>query len=84
MNIPENYPGRGKWLALPGYGVLFRGSERQLHAEAQPALNVYNVTNELGLTEGNANSGVTQKVVNGLLLRPRIVVPCAGILTYKF
>jgi hypothetical protein len=48
-------------------------------------VNVFNVTNVLGLTEGNPNSGVTEKVVNGYFYARGITGPNAVVtLSYKF
>jgi len=79
------YPDVGNGFALPGYGVLSVGANVNFTPKLNLNLNVYNVTNELGLTEGNANSGVTQKVVNGYFYGRGIVGPNALVsLTYKF
>jgi iron complex outermembrane receptor protein len=75
----------GNALALPGYGVLSVGANVNFTPKLNLNLNVYNVTNELGLTEGNPNSGVTQTVVNGFFYGRGIVGPNAQVaLTYKF
>jgi outer membrane receptor protein involved in Fe transport len=79
------YPDVGNGLSLPGYGVLSVGANVNFTPKLNLNLNVYNVTNQLGLTEGNANSGVTQKVVNGYFYGRGITGPNALVsLTYKF
>jgi iron complex outermembrane recepter protein len=79
------YPDVGNGFVLPGYGVLSVGANVNFTPKLNLNLNVYNVTNELGLTEGNANAGVTQKVVNGYFYGRGIVGPNALVaLTYKF
>jgi outer membrane receptor protein involved in Fe transport len=79
------YPDVGNGLSLPGYGVLSVGANVNFTPKLDLNLNVYNVTNELGLTEGNANAGVTQKVVNGYFYGRGITGPNALVsLTYKF
>jgi len=79
------YPDAGNGFALPGYGVLSVGANVNFTPKLNLNLNVYNVTNQLGLTEGNPNSGVTQKVVNGYFYGRGITGPNALVaLTYKF
>lgn len=79
------YADAGNGVALPGYGVLSAGTTVNFTPKLNLDVNVYNVTNTLGLTEGNPNSGVTQSVVNGYFYARGIVGPNALIaLTYKF
>jgi outer membrane receptor protein involved in Fe transport len=79
------YPDAGNGFSLPGYGVLSVGANVNFTPKLNLNLNVYNVTNQLGLTEGNPNSGVTQKVVNGYFYGRGITGPNALVaLTYKF
>ena len=79
------YTDAGNGLALPGYGVLSVGANVNFTPKLNLNVNVYNVTNQLGLTEGNPNSGVTQTVVNGFFYGRGIVGPNAQVaLTYKF
>jgi outer membrane receptor protein involved in Fe transport len=81
----EVYADAGNGLALPGYGVLSVGGNAQLGTNLNLNLSVYNVTNQLGLTEGNPRQGVTQAVVNGYFYGRGIVGPNAQVsLTYKF
>jgi outer membrane receptor protein involved in Fe transport len=63
--VGKIYTDAGNALALPGYGVLSVGANVNVTPRLNLNINVYNVTNQLGLTEGNPNSGVTQAVVNG-------------------
>lgn len=79
------YADAGNGLALPGYGVLSVGANVNLTPKLNFNVNVYNVTNQLGLTEGNPNSGVTQAVVNGYFYGRGIASTNAlASLTYKF
>ena len=79
------YPDAGNGFSLPGYGVLSVGANVNFTPKLNLNLNVYNVTNQLGLTEGNPNAGVTQKVVNGYFYGRGITGPNALVsLTYKF
>jgi iron complex outermembrane receptor protein len=79
------YQDVGNGLALPGFGVLSVGANVNFTPKLNLNLNVYNVTNQLGLTEGNPNAGVTQKVVNGYFYGRGITGPNALVaLTYKF
>jgi iron complex outermembrane recepter protein len=56
------YTDVGNGLALPGYGVLSVGSNVNFTDRINLNLNVWNVTNKLGLTEGNPNSGISETV----------------------
>jgi outer membrane receptor protein involved in Fe transport len=79
------YADSGDGLALPGYGVLSVGSNFNVAENLNLNLNVWNVTNQLGLTEGNPRQGLTQAVVGGYFYGRGIVGPNAMVsLTYKF
>jgi outer membrane receptor protein involved in Fe transport len=83
--IGKVYADAGNGLALPGYGVLSVGGNVQVGPNLNLSASVYNVTNELGLTEGNPRQGQTQSVVNGYFYGRGIVGPNAQVsLTYKF
>jgi len=56
------YTDVGNGLALPGYGVLSVGTNVNFTDRMNLNLNVFNVTNALGLTEGNPNSGISETV----------------------
>jgi iron complex outermembrane receptor protein len=56
------YTDVGNGLALPGYGVLSVGTNVNFTDRMNLNLNVFNVTNVLGLTEGNPNSGISETV----------------------
>jgi outer membrane receptor protein involved in Fe transport len=55
----------GNGLSLPGYGVLSAGFNLNLSDRVGLNLNVDNITDEVGLTEGNPRQGQTQSVTNG-------------------
>jgi iron complex outermembrane receptor protein len=76
----------GNGLALPGYGVLSVGSDINFTDRIHLNLNVWNVTNALGLTEGNPNSGITETVgSNGYFYARGIAgTNATATLTYKF
>jgi iron complex outermembrane receptor protein len=79
------YADAGNGVALPGYGVLSVGANVNFTPKLNLNVNVYNVNNTLGLTEGNPNSGVTQAVVNGYFYARGIAGTNALVaLTYKF
>jgi iron complex outermembrane recepter protein len=80
------YTDVGNGLALPGYGVLSVGSNVNLTDRINLNLNVWNVTNKLGLTEGNPNSGISETVgFTGYFYARGIAGPNAtATLTYKF
>ena len=75
----------GNGVALPAYGVLSVGANVNFTPKLNLNVNVFNVNNTLGLTEGNPNSGVTQAVVNGYFYARGIAGPNAMVtLSYKF
>jgi iron complex outermembrane recepter protein len=84
-----NYIGRifadnGNQVALPGYGVLSIGAIVNVTPKLALNVNVENVTNALGLTEGNPRQGFTQQIVNGYFYGRGIVGPTALVsLTYR-
>jgi iron complex outermembrane recepter protein len=79
------YADAGNGVALPGYGVLSVGANVNFTPKLNLNVNVYNVNNTLGLTEGNPNSGVTQAVANSYFYARGIAGPNALVaLTYKF
>jgi len=83
--IGKIYADSGDGLALPGYGVLTLGGFVNITPRLTFNLSVDNVTNELGLTEGNPRQGNTQAVVNGLFYGRGIVGTNAVFsLTYRF
>ena len=80
------YTDVGNGLALPGYGVLSVGTNVNFTDRINLNLNVWNVTNKLGLTEGNPNSGISETVgFTGYFYARGIAGPNAtATLTYKF
>jgi iron complex outermembrane recepter protein len=80
------YADAGNGVSLPGYGVLSVGANVNFTPKLNLNVNVYNVNNTLGLTEGNPNSGVTQQVTSsGYFYARGITGPNALVaLTYKF
>ena len=53
-------------LPLPGYGVLTLGGSLNLSDRAMFSVSVDNVTNKIGMTEGNPRQGLTQTTaING-------------------
>jgi len=79
------YPDAGNGFALPSYGILSVGANVNFTPKLNLNVNVFNVTNVLALTEGNPNSGVTEKVVNGYFYARGITGPNAVVtLSYKF
>jgi iron complex outermembrane receptor protein len=75
----------GNQVELPGYGVLSVGAIANLTPSLALNVSVENVTNVLGLTEGNPRQGFTQQIVNGYFYGRGIVGPTALVsLTYQF
>jgi iron complex outermembrane recepter protein len=83
--VGKIYADSGDGLALPSYGVLTLGGFVDLTDRLTLNVSVDNVTNELGLTEGNPRQGNTQQVVNGYFYGRGIVGTNAVFsLSYKF
>jgi hypothetical protein len=80
------YTDVGNGLALPGYGVLSVGANVNFTDKMNLNVNVWNVTNKLGLTEGNPNAGITETVTpSGYFYARGIAGTNATVaLTYKF
>ncbi|MDE1147166.1 MAG: TonB-dependent receptor [Azospirillaceae bacterium] len=75
----------GNQVELPGYGVLSIGAIYNVTQATTLNVSVDNVTNELGLTEGNPRQGFTQEIVNGYFYGRGIVGTNAMVsLTVKF
>jgi len=75
----------GDQVELPGYGDLAIGAIYNLNEHATLNVNIDNITNSLGLTEGNPRQGFTQSIVNGFFYGRGIVGTTALVsLTYKF
>jgi hypothetical protein len=75
----------GNQVELPGYGVLSIGAIANITPNLALNVSVDNVTNVLGLTEGNPRQGFTQQIVNGYFYGRGIVGPTALVsLTYRF
>ena len=85
MYIGRIYADNGDQVPLPGYGVLGIGAIGNITPNLTLNVSVDNVTNALGLTEGNPRQGFTQSVVNGYFYGRGIVGPTALVsLTYNF
>jgi outer membrane receptor protein involved in Fe transport len=83
--IGQFYADSGDSLSIPGYGVLTLGSIVNLTPKLQFSLSVDNLTNVIGLTEGNPRQGATQTVVNGYFYGRSITGRNAyASLTYSF
>jgi iron complex outermembrane recepter protein len=75
----------GNALALPSYGVLSLGAIYNITPALQANVNVQNVNDALGLTEGNPRQGFTQQVVSGYFYGRGIVGTNAQFsLRYRF
>ena len=83
--IGRIYADNGDQVPLPGYGVLTIGGMVNVTPGTTLNVSVDNVTNALGLTEGNPRQGFTQSVVNGYFYGRGIVGPTGMVsLTSKF
>lgn len=63
--IGKIYADAGNGLALPSYTVLSAGFSVNVTPELNINVSADNLTNEVGLTEGNPRQGQTQSVVGG-------------------
>jgi len=85
QHIGRIFADNGNQVSLPGYGVLSIGAICNITPSLVLNISVNNVTNELGLTEGNPRQGFTQQIVNGYFYGRGIVGPTGLVsLTYRF
>jgi iron complex outermembrane recepter protein len=85
MYIGRIFADNGDQVPLPGYGVLGVGAIANVTKNITLNVSVDNITNALGLTEGNPRQGFTQSIVNGFFYGRGIVGPTALVsLTYRF
>jgi hypothetical protein len=83
--VGKVFADNGNQVVLPGYGVLTIGAIANITPNLALNVSVDNVTNVLGLTEGNPRAGFTQTIVNNYFYGRGIVGPTAlASLTYKF
>lgn len=83
--IGSIYADSGDGLALPGYGVLSAGLAYDLTDQLNLNVSVDNITDVIGLTEGNPRQGNTQSVVGGYFYGRAIFERNAMIsMTYHF
>jgi len=83
--IGKIFADSGDGIALPGYGVVGLGGMINITPRLVLNISVDNVTNKLGLTEGNPRQGNTQSLVNGYFYARGITGTNAlGSLSYKF
>ena len=83
--IGRIFADNGDQVVLPGYGVLSVGAIYNITQSATLNVSVDNVTNVVGLTEGNPRQGFTQQIVNGYFYGRGIVGTTALVsLSYRF
>ena len=83
--IGKIYADDGDQVPLPGYGILSAGALINVGPRLLLNVSVDNITNQLGLTEGNPRQGFTQQVVNGYFYGRGIIgTNVLASLTYKF
>jgi outer membrane receptor protein involved in Fe transport len=83
--IGRIYADNGDQVPLPGYGIVSIGGIWNVTPATTLNVSVDNITNQLGLTEGNPRQGFTQSVVNGYFYGRGIVGPTGMVsLTAKF
>lgn len=72
-------------IRLPGYGVLSAGLVATIAPQIRFALNVDNITNEIGLTEGNPRAGFAENTGGDYFFaRPILGRNAVGSLTFDF
>ncbi len=83
--IGRIYADAGNGVALPSYGVTSVGVSFNLSEQLNLNLNVDNLFNVVGLTEGNPRQGQTQAITDGYFYARGIVgTTWGGSLTFKF
>ena len=83
--IGRIYADNGDQVPLPGYGIVTIGGMWNVNPATTLNVSVDNVTNALGLTEGNPRQGFTQSVTSGYFYGRGIVGPTGMVsLTAKF
>jgi outer membrane receptor protein involved in Fe transport len=83
--IGRIYADNGDQVVLPGYGIVSIGGLWNVTPGTTLNVSVDNVTNQVGLTEGNPRQGFTQAIVNGYFYGRGIVGPTGMVsLTSKF
>ncbi len=83
--IGQIYADDGDQVSLPAYGILSAGALINVGPRMLLNVSVDNITNQLGLTEGNPRQGFTQQVVNGYFYGRGIIgTNVLASLTYKF
>jgi len=79
------YADAGNGLSLPGYGVVTVGATYNVTENLNVNVSADNLTNEIGLTEGNPRQGPTQTVANGFFYGRSIAGRNALLsITYRF
>lgn len=82
--IGRIFADNGDQVSLPGYGVVSIGAIYNLSKNARLNVSVDNITDVLGLTEGNPRQGFTQQIVNGYFYGRGIVgTTVFASVTYK-
>jgi Outer membrane receptor for Fe3+-dicitrate len=85
-----SYTGRifadnGDQVVLPAYGVVSLGLIYNITDAMTLNVSGQNLTDEVGLTEGNPRQGFTQQIVNGYFYGRGIIGPNAQVsLTFKY
>src|SRR6267154_2747256 len=83
--IGQFFADSGDGLSIPGYGVFSIGSIYQVTSKLKLNVSVDNLTNVIGITEGNPRQGATQTSSNGYFYGRGIAGRNALVtLTYSF
>jgi iron complex outermembrane recepter protein len=83
--VGKIFADNGNGLSLPSYGVTSAGVTFNLSERLQANVNVDNIFDVVGLTEGNPRAGQTQAITDGFFYARGIVgTTFGGSLTLKF
>ncbi|NIK88017.1 outer membrane receptor protein involved in Fe transport [Rhizomicrobium palustre] len=83
--IGRIFADNGDQVELPAYGVVSVGVNYNISERMTLNVSGDNLTNEIGLTEGNPRQGFTQQIVNGYFYGRGIIGPnVQASLTYKY
>jgi iron complex outermembrane recepter protein len=84
-HIGKIFADAGNGVSLPSYGVTSAGVSLNLSDRLQASVNVDNLFNVIGLTEGNPRQGQTQAITDGFFYARGIVGRTfGGSITLKF
>ncbi len=86
QRISERYTSADNTVVLPGYNTIDAGASYQLTDDLKIAIAATNLTNEIGLTEGNPRAGtiINQQTSDVYMARPILGKSWRAMLTWTF